>query len=167
MKKKTPCISFPGCLRTYFSCPWDLSWFALRLLNILSVKARLLGNWSLSSILLQECLQFNAALAPADLHVCCFTWKTFEKATQKVTFSNMLRKHGVFNLDQNNQCFCKHFPPKPEKHCKHFYRKLWWKSGLSTRQCLALRQSLSPSPSQSYVQEARNTVTRILQNIAK
>ena len=98
-------ISFPDCLKTYFSWPWDLSWLTFRLLNILSVKARLLGNWSLSSILLQECLQFNAALAPADLHVCCFTWKTFEKATQKVTCSNMLCKHGIFDMDQTTNVF--------------------------------------------------------------
>ena len=108
-------------------------------------------------------IELSAAPVPADLHVCCcFTGKTFEKATKSHIFK-FAWKHGIFNMDQNNQCFCKHFPPKPEKHCKHFYRKLWWKSGLSTWQCLALRQSLSPSPSQSYVEEARNTVTRILQ----
>ena len=77
-----------------------MSWFAIRLLNILSVK----GAFTQKLVALQyftvrmSSIELNAVPVPADLHVC-LTWKTFEKAAQKSHFLNLLCKHGIFNMD--------------------------------------------------------------------
>ena len=57
--------------------------FALRLSNILSVQVFKSAD-ILKFIALEYCKNVSnsmPSLPPADLHVCCFTWKTFEKAT--------------------------------------------------------------------------------------